>query len=149
MADYEELPAGFRSALLERIRQSSPFWALLGLELDDIRKGWAKVRLPFDRKLVHPLGIAHGGAIFSAADSAVAMALIGMLDRSESMTTIEMKINYIRAFEEGEIVAEARIVHKGKTTAVGEVEIKDDKNRLVAAASATYLIIKKPYTEEG
>ncbi len=143
MADYEELPADFRNALLERIQQSSPFWTLLGLELIEIKKGWARIRLPFDRKLVHPLGIAHGGSIFSAADSAVAMALIGMLDRSESMTTVEMKINYIRAFDDGEIIAEAKIVHKGKTTAVGEVEVRDDKSRLVATASATYLIIKK------
>lgn len=141
--DYEELPADFRDALLARIRKSSPFWALLGLELADIRKGWASVRLPFDGKLVHPLGIAHGGAIFSTADSAVAMALIGMLDRSESMTTIEMKINFIRSFDHGEITADAKIVHKGKTTAVGEVEIRDDKSRLVATASATYMIIKK------
>lgn len=140
--DYEELPAAFRDALLARIQKSSPFWALLGLELVDIRKGWATVRLPFDRKLVHPLGIAHGGAIFSTADSAVAMALIGMLERSESMTTIEMKINFIRSFDDGEITAEAKIVHKGKTTAVGEVEIRDDKSRLVATASATYLILK-------
>ncbi len=143
MADYEELPAAFRKALLERIRQSSPFWDLLGLELVEIKKGRARVRLPFDRKLIHPLGIAHGGSIFSAADSAVAMALIGMLDKSESMTTIEMKINYIRAFDDGEIIAEAKIVHKGKTTAVGEVEVRDDKSRLVATASATYLILKK------
>lgn len=143
MAEYEELPAAFREALLARIRQSSPFWELLGLELVEIKKGRARIRLPFDRKLVHPLGIAHGGSIFSAADSAVAMALIGMLDKSESMTTIEMKINYIRAFDDGEIIAEAKIVHKGKTTAVGEVEVTDDKSRLVATASATYLIIKK------
>ena len=143
MVDYEELPAAFRKALLERIQQSSPFWDLLGLELIEIKKGRAKVRLPFDRKLIHPLGIAHGGSIFSAADSAVAMALIGMLDKSESMTTIEMKINYVRAFDDGEIIAEAKIVHKGKTTAVGEVEVRDDKSRLVATASATYLIIKK------
>ena len=57
------------------------------------------------------------------------------------MTTIEMKINYIRAFDDGEIIAEAKIVHKGKTTAVGEVEVRDDKSRLVATASATYLIL--------
>ncbi len=87
MNKHEELAPEFREALIRRMQTASPFWELLGLELTDVKKGWARVRLAFDRKLVHPLGIAHGGAVFSAADSAVAMALIGLVDRSETFTT--------------------------------------------------------------
>jgi len=143
MTNHEELHPRFKETLLAKMREASPFWALLGMELADVRKGWALVRLPFARKLVHPLGIAHGGAVFSAADSAVAMALIGLVERDETFTTVEMKINYLRTFHEGEIVAEARIIHKGGRTALGDVEVRNGNGTLIAKGLATYMILKK------
>lgn len=142
MNTHEELAPEFRDVLIRKMQTASPFWDLLGLELTDVRKGWARVRLAFDRKLVHPLGIAHGGTIFSAADSAVAMALIGLVDRSETFTTVEMKLNYLKPFERGAITAEAVIVHKGSRTALGEVDVRDDEGNLVAKGLATYMILE-------
>ena len=143
MTHYEDLAPKFKESLLSRMQEESPYWALLGLEIADIKKGWAKVRLPFARKLVHPLGIAHGGAIFSAADSAVAMALIGLVERDETFTTVEMKINYLRPFDKGEIMAEAWIIHRGGKTALGDVEVRNSGGTLIAKGLATYMIMKK------
>ncbi len=143
MTHYEDLLPKFKETLLTRMQEESPYWTLLGLEIADIKKGWAKVRLPFARKLVHPLGIAHGGAIFSAADSAVAMALIGLVERDETFTTVEMKINYLRPFDKGEIMAEARIIHRGGKTALGDVEVRNGDGTLIAKGLATYMILKK------
>jgi acyl-CoA thioesterase len=143
MTDYEDLSPAFREALLAKMQQESEFWELLGLELIDVKKGWAKVKLPFARKLTQPLGLVHGGAIFSAADSAVAMALIGLVDRDETFTTVEMKINFIKPFDAGEMIAEARIIHKGAKTALGDVEIRNGDGTLIAKGLATYMILKK------
>jgi uncharacterized protein (TIGR00369 family) len=143
MTHYEDLAPKFKESLLTKMQRESPFWELLGLELADVKKGWAKVRLPFARKLVHPLGIAHGGAIFSTADSAVAMALIGLVDRDETFTTVEMKINFLKPFDGGEIMAEARIVHKGAKTALGDVEVRNGDGTLIAKGLATYMILRK------
>ncbi len=143
MADYEELAPELKELIFETMKTHSPYWKLLGIELVDVKKGWAKVRLPFDKKLVHPLGIAHGGAIFSPADSAVAMALIGMVEKDETFLTIEMKINYLAPFTNGEIIAEARIIHKGRNTALGDITVKNGNGELVAKALATYMIVPK------
>ena len=143
MSTYEALSPSFRKALIAKMQEESPFWTLLGLELADIRKGWAKVRLPFAKKLVHPLGIAHGGAVFSAADSAVAMALVGLVEKDESFTTVEMKINYLRPFNEGEITAEAKIIYKGSRTALGDVDVRNAGGVLIAKGLATYMILRK------
>ena len=142
MSEYEDLNPKLKESLIVRMREESPFWELLGLELADVKKGWAKVRLPFSKKLVHPLGIAHGGAVFSAADSAVAMALIGLVDRDETFTTVEMKINYLKPFDEGEIVAEARIVYRGGRTALGDVDVRNSRGILIAKGLATYMILR-------
>ena len=60
---------------------------------------------------------------------------------SDSVKEVEMKINYIRPFDEGEITAEAIISSKGKRIALGEAAIEKDGGQLVAKCLATYMII--------
>ncbi len=142
MEEFEELEPDFKKLLIDTMKNRSPYWALLGMEIVDVKKGWAQVRLPFKEELLQPLGVAHGGAIFSPADSAVAMALIGLVERDEFFSTIEMKINYLIPFREGEITAEARIIYKGSKTALGDVEIRNAAGDLIAKGLATYMIMK-------
>jgi acyl-CoA thioesterase len=93
VAEYEELAPQFKAAILDWMKTRNPFWSLLGMELMEVKKGWAKVRLPFNDKLTNAVGLVHGGAIFSPADSAVGMALVGLIGREENISTLEMKIN--------------------------------------------------------
>jgi acyl-CoA thioesterase len=143
MAEYEELAPRFKAAILDWMETRNPFWSLLGMELMEIKKGWAKVRLPFDEKLTNAIGLVHGGAIFSPADSAVGMALVGMINRNENISTLEMKINYMKPVKGGDIIAEAKIIHKGTQTAIGDVEVRDEKQNLISKGLATYAIFKK------
>ena len=78
MAEYEELTPRHKESLLDWMKTKNPFWSLIGMELLEVKKGWAKIRLPFTKKLANGIGVAHGGAIFSPADSAVGMALVGL-----------------------------------------------------------------------
>ncbi len=143
MTEYEELTPRFKEALMKWQKTENPFWSLLGMELMAVKKGWAKIRLPFTEKLANGIGLVHGGAIFSPADSAVGMALVGLLNRDETASTLEMKINYLKPFKDGEIVAEAKIIHRGTMTAVGDVEVRDNKDNLIAKGLATYAIYRK------
>jgi uncharacterized protein (TIGR00369 family) len=146
MADktrFEDIAPNFKTALIRKSQSVHPFWGLLGMELVDVKKGWAVIKLPFDPKLTQADGIAHGGSTFSAADAAVAMALIGLIERNETMVTLEMKLNYLKPFVEGTLLAEAVIVQKGKRTAVGEVDVRSDTGDLIAKAIATYMILPK------
>ena len=143
MAQYEELAPRFKAAILDWMKTKNPFWALLGMELSEVKKGWAIVRLPIEDKLTNAIGLVHGGAIFSAADSAVGMALIGLTHRDESISTQEMKINYLKPVKGREIMAEARIVHRGSRTAVGDVEVRDETQNIIAKGLGTYAILKK------
>jgi uncharacterized protein (TIGR00369 family) len=149
MAGYEELAPQFKAALLNWMKTRNPFWALLGLELVEIRKGWARLRIPIDQKLTNAIGLVHGGAIFSAADSAVGMALVGMINQNENISTLEMKINYLKPIKGGELIAEAKIVHKGTQTAIGDVDVRDENDALVAKGLATYAIFKKDRGKRG
>ena len=146
MVEYEELAPRFKAAILNWMKTRNPFWALLGMELLEIKKGWAMVRLPIEDKLTNAIGLVHGGAIFSAADSAVGMALVGLADRDENISTLEMKINYMKPVNGSEIIAEAKIIHRGSQTAIGDVDVRDEEQNLVSKGLATYAIFKKGST---
>jgi len=71
------------------------------------------------------------------------MALIGLTERDEKFTTLEMKINYISPFNKGEITAEAKVIGRTRESVRGEVNIVDEDGRLVAISMGTYFILKK------
>ena len=122
--------------------ERSPFSDYIGIEVVDLEQGFVRLRLSFSEKLTQPYGVLHGGVIVSLADSAVAKALSTMIKPDERIAAIEIKCNFLIAIEEGTITAEAKIIHKGTRTAVGEVNIWDNEHRLVAKTIATYAIMK-------
>ena len=148
MENHEELAPRFKAAILDWMETKNPFWTLLGMELAEIKKGMAKVRLPIEEKLTNAIGLVHGGVIFSAADSAVGMALVGLITRQENISTLEMKINYLKPVTGGEIIAEAKIIHKGAQTAIGDVEVRNAEQNLIAKGLATYAIFKRNQLRE-
>lgn len=116
-----------------------PFPAYLGVSIENLEFGTARLKLPFRPELTQGQDYLHGGAITSLCDSCVALALATMIDKGEYMLTIELKTNYT-APADGDIVARARIIHKGNHTAVGEVDVTKPDGTLVAKSIVTYFL---------
>jgi uncharacterized protein (TIGR00369 family) len=114
-----------------------------------VRKGWARLTVAYQPQMTNANGVAHGAVAFALADSAVGTAVAGLLVPGERISTIEMKINFLRPFREGTITAEARIVHKGSQTAVGEVEVIDAGGQPVAKALGTYALFRDAPEKPG
>lgn len=132
-----------KETYLEQVRKvanSSHYYRLLGMEVTEIKGGESRIQMPFKQDLTHPYGIVHGGAIASLADSAVAMALISLVEPEDRITTIEFKINFFAPISKGQLEAHAKIIHKGSKTAVGDVEVINEEGKLVAKVIATYSI---------
>ena len=83
MDEYPPLDQRLKNKILAAANDSIRFWHLLGMEIVDVRKGWARVRISFDENLTNAAGRMHGGVIFSAADSATGIALLGLLEKGE------------------------------------------------------------------
>lgn len=116
-----------------------PYYGLLGIQVIHASEGRSRLRLPFKTNLTIPRGTMHGGAIASLADSAVAVALLTLTGLGTKVVTIDLNLNYLAPVK-GAIVAEAKITHRGSGIAFGDVDIRDEENKLVAKASATYAI---------
>lgn len=134
---------------VKEITNRSPFYQLLGMKVLEIQDGTCRIEMPFRKKLTHPYGIIHGGAIASLADSAVAMALISLVKPSDRITTIEFKINFLIPIRQGKLTAQAQIIHKGSKTAVGEVAVINEYGKLVAKVMATYNIATPASNQKG
>ena len=124
------------------VASNSPYYRLLGMEVTEIKERESRIQMPFKEELTHPYGIVHGGAIASLADSAVAMALMSLVEPKDRITTIEFKINFFVPVSKGELKAHAKIIHKGSKTAVGDVEVINEGGELVAKVIATYSIMR-------
>ena len=124
--------------------EACPYYKLLNMKIEEVKEGYARLAMNLEEKHLQFLRTVHGGAISSLADSAAAWATVGSVFGSVGAKgvplTVEMKINYLAPVESGRLIAEARVVHKGFTISVSDVEVKDDKGRLVAKSLVTYYL---------
>jgi acyl-CoA thioesterase len=96
--------------------------------------------MPVRPELFQFQAAVHGGAIYSVADAAVAVALLTLAEPGEKALTIEGKVNFIAPVTEGEVIAEGRIVQKGRSIALGEVAVTRSDGRLCAKGLVTYTL---------
>jgi len=136
----EELDSRYERII--RLRSDpSTFYALLGMRVEKLEEGRSCMALPVEKKHLNAGGVVHGGALASLADAAIAAALATLMDlQRESMITVEMKINYLAPVREGLVRAEGEVIQKGKSIAVGEACLYDAGGKMVAKATATFMI---------
>ncbi|HEX8184086.1 MAG TPA: PaaI family thioesterase [Blastocatellia bacterium] len=115
------------------------FPKLLGMEIDSIEPGRARLSVEVRQELLQLQGVMHGGAIASLVDTAVAFAIISVSEPEDRFTTVEMKVNYLSAIREGRVVADARLIRDGRRIIVADCDVFDSKQRLCAKGLLTYI----------
>jgi len=129
---------------LRRAVESAPYYQLLQITLEQIDVGFARFRMPFRKELTQAYGVVHGGAIATLADTAVAFAMMTLIQPGEKVTTVEFKINFLAPVAGDEMIGEARVLNKGKRLALADMEVKTGDGRLLAKGLATYIILSPP-----
>lgn len=120
--------------------KNTPFAQHLGMKIVKLKPGYAELSLAYQKRISQPYGFMHGGAIAALADTAAATAIHTILEPEDKMVSIEMKVNYIAPVIKGKIVAGAKVIHKGRKTAVTDVDIKDSEGKLCAKSIVTYML---------
>ena len=119
-----------------------PIGRLLGLVLKVIEPGHAVFEMEADERHHNPMGTLHGGVYCDLADAAMGYAYAATLAEGETFTTVELKINFLRAVRQATLTAEGKVVRAGGTLGYVECEVKDEQGRLVAKAASTCLKVK-------
>jgi len=116
-----------------------PFAKLLGIEVESIEPGHAVLSMKMRDDLMRNGRIAHGGAVATLIDSAMAFAIMPMLAENEQSVTVDLTIHYLRPVSEGLARASARVVRAGKRVITVSAELFDGNEKLAATAISTYL----------
>lgn len=128
-----------RLRLIREKFETNHFPRLLGIELDSIEEGRARLSLEVSRKHLQLAGNMHGGAIATLIDTAVAFAIVGASEADSRFTTVEMKVNYLSAIREGRIIADAKLIRNGRRLVVAECDVFDSEGKLAAKGLLTYI----------
>lgn len=94
------------------------------------------------RRHYNPLGTVHGGWFATLLDSAVGCAIHTTLPAGKAFTTLELKVNMVRALNDGVplVRAEGKVIHVGRQVATAEGRIVGPDGKLYAHATTTCLI---------
>lgn len=98
------------------------------------------------REHYNPLGSVHGGYFCTLLDSAVGCAVQSVLPKGVGYTTLEIKVNLIRAMTDktGPVRAEGKVIHVGKQVGTAEGRIVDANGKVYAHATTTCLVFALP-----
>ncbi|MCD6093616.1 MAG: PaaI family thioesterase [Candidatus Omnitrophica bacterium] len=123
-------------------KPKAPFEKYLRIKIIKAKDGYAKLKMPYRKELTNPHGSIHGGAIASLGDTAMAVAISSKYLHS-SFYTVKLEVKFKAPVNKGEIFAEADIVNKRGKFIFGRVEIKDNEDKLLAQALATFYLASK------
>lgn len=127
---------------LEDESKAPPIMLTLGMRVVKFEQGRAVLSMKTDKRFHNPMGTLHGGVMTDLADACMGIATMTTLGDGESFTTLELKMNFIRPVVEGELTAEAKVVHRGRTVAMTEAVLRNHEGKDVARGTATQMILR-------
>ena len=139
------MPADLLTLTRERA-QANLFWRYLDVQVDDAGEGWVRLRVPVKDGLRNAAGApVHGGVLSALVDMAVGGALGTTHDNAAGgvgQATLDLNVSFLAAAGDGDILAEGRLLRRGRSVAFGEARITDGAGKLVAVGRATYMLLQ-------
>ena len=123
-------------------RTGNPFLDHIGVLLEERGTGYAHYRIPVVEEVRGGVaGSLHGGAVCTLVDIAAIGAVATMLRPDERMAgTAEINVSFLRPAIGETVYAEARLLKKGRTLAVCDVDVTNDAGKLVAKGRVNYAL---------
>ncbi|KPA51535.1 esterase [Photobacterium leiognathi subsp. mandapamensis] len=97
--------------------------------------------MPVDHRTHQPLGMLHGGASVVLAETLGSLAANLAVGTDKYCVGLDINANHIRAIREGTVTGCATPIHIGATTQVWQIEIKDERQRLICTSRLTMAVM--------
>ena len=125
--------------------EPSPYARAAGVRVVGLDVGRAVIEATPGADHLNQIGMVHGGWVTTIMDSTLGGAAHTLLPAGERAVTIEIKVNLTRAVQPGSTVsASAEVLHHGRRTIVAECKLRDEKDRILAVALATFAFVQVP-----
>ena len=141
MPDFPREPAALAAFFQMHGQELLP--GLLGITVIDLDKGRSKLSLEIDLRHLASNGYLHAASVVALADTACGYGCVASIpDRASGFTTLELKTNFLGTALSGTIVAEATLVHGGRTTQVWDAVVSStETGKTICLFRCTQLIL--------
>ena len=115
----------------------------LGIVFTEIGDDYLRATMPVDSRTVQPMRMLHGGASVALAETLGSVGATLCVDTTRyACVGLEINANHIRAVRSGLVTGTARPLHMGRRTHVWQIEIHDEKARLVCVSRLTLAVVE-------
>jgi len=116
----------------------------LDIEFIEVTPTTVVAKMPVHTPTHQPMGYLHGGASLALAETVGSAGSLFQID-PEKYNVFGMQVtgNHISTAKDGYVFATATLLHKGRTTHVWDVEIRDEENKLISVVRVTNAIVEK------
>lgn len=131
-------------AIRQRRERNSAFLSgFLGLKGTFLDEKTYQFIIPVTPFMHNPLGVVHGGILATLIDSTMGSMINRSLPPDRYAVTTELKVNYIRPGKGEKLRSEATILHRGQTLVVCQGSVFDERDKLLAHATGTFMVLKR------
>ena len=129
--------------LIEEYIKSNHFGAFIGMDFELLNPGKTLYTIEIKNQHLATPNMAHGGLISALLDASMGVGALSMVaENNQVVSTVEMKVNFLRAVRLGDkLSATSIVVRKGKNTIVMQSEARNQDDKLVAVSSGTFFIL--------
>jgi uncharacterized protein (TIGR00369 family) len=114
----------------------------LQIEYTDFSDNTLSATMPVCSFTHQPLGMLHGGASVVLAETLGSLAANFSVDDDHYCVGLDINANHIRAMRSGFVIGTAKPMHLGVSTQVWQIDITDEKQRLVCTSRLTIAVKK-------
>ena len=116
----------------------------LNIEFTTIGDDFIIAKMPVDETTFQPMGLLHGGASVALAETVGSCGTHFIIDSATHYGVgIEINANHVGSAYSGYVYAKGKLIHKGRTTHIWNIEIKDENEKMISIARLTMMILKR------
>lgn len=116
----------------------------LGIRFTEVGENFISATMPASERTRQPIGIIHGGANVTLAETIASTAANAVVDlRSHYCVGLEINANHIRSVRDGLVTAITRPIHLGRTTQIWQIDIYNEEGKQTCASRMTAAVIAR------
>lgn len=114
----------------------------LGMEYVEVGEKHLIAKMPVDHRTKQPYGLLHGGASAAFAETLGSVCASLSVAEGQGIVGLELNINHIKSAREGYVYGKCAPIHRGASTHVWNIEIRNEHDKLISISRLTTMVIK-------
>ncbi len=129
---------------VERLNASNAHGAVshLGIEFLEVGDDFIRARVPVDHRTVQPYGLLHGGVSVVLAETLGSCGAAFSVPEGHRAVGLEINANHLKGTSSGWVTGTARPLHRGRSTQVWQIELRNDAGELTCMSRITMAMLQ-------